>query len=87
MMSVHLMKWMTIAVMVDPMLQFIFTRVGGTTIEVHGSTIINEVVWNHDEGATGGGISEVFDLPDYQANANVPKSANPNGHIGKGVLM
>jgi len=61
---------------------------GGTRLEGHGSTITNEVVWNGgfaNPCGTGGGVSDKFDLPDYQANANVPPSANPNGRIGRGV--
>jgi kumamolisin len=60
---------------------------GGTRLEGSGSTIRNEIVWNEgvSGGATGGGISDVFDLPNWQANANVPPSANPGGRIGRGV--
>jgi kumamolisin len=61
---------------------------GGTTLEASasGSTIESETVWNEDaqgEGATGGGVSDVFPLPSYQANANVPAPQNSNG--GRGV--
>ena len=61
---------------------------GGTRLEGQGSTITNEVVWNNEGlcgGATVGGVSDVFDLPNYQVNANVPPSANPDGRIGRGV--
>ena len=60
---------------------------GGTRLQGSGSTIMNEVVWNEgvSGGATGGGISDVFDLPNWQANANIPPSANPGGRIGRGV--
>jgi kumamolisin len=60
---------------------------GGTRLEGSGSTITNEVVWNEgvSGGATGGGISDVFDLPNWQVNANIPPSANPGGRIGRGV--
>ena len=60
---------------------------GGTRLEGSGSTITKEIVWNEgvSGGATGGGISDVFDLPKWQANANVPPSANPGGRIGRGV--
>jgi kumamolisin len=61
---------------------------GGTTLEASadGSTIESETVWNEDaqgEGATGGGVSDVFPLPSYQANANVPPPQNSAG--GRGV--
>jgi len=60
---------------------------GGTRLEGSGSTIAKEVVWNEGRngGATGGGVSDVFARPSWQASANVPPSANPGGHIGRGV--
>ena len=51
---------------------------GGTKITASGSTLSAEVVWNElsaNEGATGGGVSTVFPLPAWQANANVPAPA------------
>ena len=48
---------------------------GGTKLEATGAKIRSEVVWNElktKEGATGGGVSTVFPLPTWQANANVP---------------
>jgi kumamolisin len=38
-----------------------------------------------NEGSTGGGISEFFDKPDYQANAKVPPSKNPGNFVGRGL--
>jgi kumamolisin len=61
---------------------------GGTQLVASGNTITNETVWNelaNNEGATGGGISDVFPLPNYQNAAGVPPSANPGGHVGRGV--
>ncbi len=59
---------------------------GGTRLETTSGAIENEVVWNDGpESATGGGISDQFDPPSYQASANVPPSANPGGRIGRGV--
>ncbi len=58
---------------------------GGTQLSETGGTITSEVVWNEGGGATGGGISDVFDLPSYQASAGVPTSANPGGRVGRGV--
>jgi kumamolisin len=55
---------------------------GGTKLVGAGSTI-QETVWNDGGGATGGGVSNHFDRPGYQANANVPKS--PDGTVGRGV--
>jgi kumamolisin len=60
---------------------------GGTRLEGSGSSITKEIVWNEgvSGGATGGGISDVFDLPKWQTNANIPPSANPSGRIGRGM--
>jgi kumamolisin len=58
---------------------------GGTTLRAMGSDVRSETVWNNGSGggATGGGVSGVFDLPDWQATAGVPKS--PRGSGGRGV--
>ncbi|HJU13254.1 MAG TPA: S53 family peptidase [Candidatus Nitrosotalea sp.] len=60
---------------------------GGTRLNSSKNKISGEVVWNDLPfgGATGGGISDVFDLPQWQAGANVPPSKNPGGRIGRGV--
>ncbi|MEA2302040.1 MAG: kumamolisin [Solirubrobacteraceae bacterium] len=58
---------------------------GGTTLSATGATITSEVVWNHGGGASGGGISDVFGVPSYQAAAGIPPSANPGGRLGRGV--
>ncbi|MBB5345440.1 S53 family peptidase [Tunturibacter empetritectus] len=59
---------------------------GGTKLLGTGSTISSEVVWNelaNNEGATGGGVSNFFPLPSWQANAGVPAPTTPGG--GRGV--
>ncbi len=59
---------------------------GGTKLTISGDAIGSEQAWNElsaNEGATGGGVSEVFALPTYQQSANVPKA--PNGFVGRGV--
>jgi kumamolisin len=59
---------------------------GGTKLIGSGSTITSEVVWNEQasgEGATGGGVSNVFALPTWQANAKVPAPKGSKG--GRGV--
>jgi kumamolisin len=63
------------------------TGCGGTKLQSSGSQITSEVVWNElpRNGATGGGVSDVFPLPSWQAQAGVPPSANPGGHVGRGV--
>jgi kumamolisin len=59
---------------------------GGTKLVGNGSSITSEVVWNEQasgEGATGGGVSNVFALPSWQANAKVPAPSSSTG--GRGV--
>jgi kumamolisin len=59
---------------------------GGTKLELSGDTTTEEDVWNdlsENEGATGGGVSEVFAIPSFQSSADVPKA--PNGFAGRGV--
>jgi kumamolisin len=59
---------------------------GGTKLTLSGASIAGEQAWNElssNEGATGGGVSEVFALPGYQRSAKVPKA--PNGFVGRGV--
>jgi kumamolisin len=61
---------------------------GGTQLVASGNSVTSETVWNelaNNEGATGGGISDVFPLPTWQNGAGVPPSANPNQNIGRGV--
>jgi kumamolisin len=61
---------------------------GGTELIASGNTVTSETVWNelvNNEGATGGGISDVFPLPSWQTGAGVPPSANPNHNVGRGV--
>jgi kumamolisin len=62
------------------------TGCGGTKLVLSAGTITSEVAWNElsqQEGATGGGVSQVFPLPTWQQNANVPKA--PNKQTGRGV--
>jgi kumamolisin len=59
---------------------------GGTRLQGTGSAISSEVVWNElasNEGATGGGVSNVFPLPSWQANSKVPAPTVSGG--GRGV--
>jgi len=59
---------------------------GGTKLALSGNSILSEQAWNalaQSEGATGGGVSEVFAAPSFQNRANVP--AAPNGFRGRGV--
>ena len=65
---------------------------GGTRLEASYDSlssqyiISSEVVWNDDPtaSATGGGVSDVFPLPAWQATANIPLSVNDQ-HSGRGV--
>jgi kumamolisin len=65
--------------------------VGGTNLVATSAsppTIQSETVWNEilqNEGATGGGVSDVFTKPAYQNSVSVPPSANPPHNIGRGV--
>lgn len=60
---------------------------GGTKVLASGSKITSETVWNEltaNEGATGGGVSKAFPLPDYQGSAGVPLQPETN-YKGRGV--
>jgi kumamolisin len=62
---------------------------GGTSLQLSGTSITGETVWNNGEraqagGATGGGISELNALPNWQQGI-VPPSINPSHHMGRGV--
>jgi kumamolisin len=52
---------------------------GGTNLRGQGSAISSETAWD----STGGGVSNFFPLPSWQADSNVPKSTSPTG--GRGV--
>jgi kumamolisin len=60
---------------------------GGTRLESSSGKITKEVVWNQGagNGASGGGVSETFPLPAFQAKAGVPVSVNPSHFKGRGV--
>ena len=51
---------------------------GGTVIDTEGTAIKSEKVWNNVSSGTGGGISDTFDLPAFQKNADISKSFNDN---------
>jgi kumamolisin len=56
---------------------------GGTRLTASGKTIASETVWNDGPGggATGGGFSGQFALPQWQGGVKVPPPAKP----GRGV--
>ena len=57
---------------------------GGTHIKASAEKITDESVWNSDGGGTGGGISDLFDVPTYQDGVTLPASVN-GGRKGRGV--
>ncbi len=59
--------------------------VGGTSLIRNVDSGPSEVVWNDGDlsGATGGGVSEVFDQPKWQLNVRVPRSLTDRP--GRGV--
>jgi kumamolisin len=63
---------------------------GGTKLTGSSATsvIASEVVWNElasSEGAGGGGVSDAFPLPSWQANAGVPAQAAGGRRAGSGT--
>ena len=57
---------------------------GGTSIVTSGPAITSEVTWNGQLGGTGGGISDYFAVPAFQAGAALPPSLNDGG-VRRGV--
>lgn len=58
---------------------------GGTKLVTNGTKITSETVWNESPGsATGGGVSDFFQLPDYQKAAQVPLAIDTK-FKGRGV--
>jgi kumamolisin len=61
---------------------------GGTRLHLHRDGVLaSEEAWNDGprHGATGGGVSEVFELPAWQQAADPPPSVNPEHRRGRGV--
>ncbi len=60
---------------------------GGTSLQADAATgeVSSETVWNRGTsgGSTGGGVSDVYPVPAWQANAGVP--ARSGGGAGRGV--
>ncbi len=57
---------------------------GGTTITTNGTAITGETVWNDGDSGTGGGISDLFPVPSFQANVTLPPNVS-TGKAGRGV--
>jgi kumamolisin len=58
---------------------------GGTNLQASGGSIQDETVWFSGGAGSGGGVSRIFDPPDYQQNANIPPAVNPSGPVRRGV--
>lgn len=59
---------------------------GGTRLKVADNRLTGERVWNNGPGsAGGGGISDLFPVPDWQQPLGIPASVNPGHRIGRGV--
>ena len=57
---------------------------GGTRLASSASPA-GETVWNSNGSGTGGGISDIFAIPAYQAHVHLPASVNHDGRKGRGV--
>jgi subtilisin family serine protease len=57
--------------------------VGGTSVVASAHQIVEEIVWNDQSSATGGGVSELFEQPDWQAAVQVP--VRKDGTAGRGI--
>ena len=58
---------------------------GGTNLQARGDQLGPESVWNSNGGGSGGGISDLFPVPDYQDQVTLPPSANSGAAPGRGV--
>ncbi len=61
---------------------------GGTALRLAADgSVQSETVWNDggQGGATGGGVSDTFPVPDWQAHAGVPVRAGTTAKHGRGV--
>lgn len=65
---------------------------GATNIQVSGGSIVSESIWNQGRadtqgdsfGSSGGGVSEFFPVPTYQASAGLPVNVSTK-KTGRGV--
>jgi kumamolisin len=56
---------------------------GGTRLNASPNQIYSEEVWNEAQGATGGGVSELVEVPSWQKTFPVPESLG--GRKGRGL--
>lgn len=62
------------------------TAAGGTRLEIGpDGKVKSEKVWNSSGGATGGGISQKFDVPEYQKGVDLPQNPQNPAFKGRGV--
>lgn len=55
--------------------------VGGSSLVSSGNSIVSEAVWTNDViGSPIGGVSDIFPLPDWQAEASVPAGKDGQRH-------
>ena len=57
--------------------------VGGTSLKSEGGRATSEIVWRSGADATGGGVSEKFERPDWQSAVSVPNRRD--GSSGRGI--
>jgi len=59
---------------------------GGTRLSLSAdvASISDEIVWKEGNRGTGGGVSDLFEVPIYQQTAGVPPSVS-SGQLGRGV--
>jgi kumamolisin len=60
---------------------------GGTRLVIKDGVIDSETTWNNgrNEGATGGGVSSYFPMPNYQAGVKIPKPTAGHNTGGRGI--
>ena len=57
---------------------------GGTSLSLDRGAIADETVWNDGDSGTGGGISTVYRVPDFQQAAGLPANVSTGG-TGRGI--
>ena len=57
---------------------------GGTQLNASGGAVSSEVVWNDGSSGTGGGISALAAVPDFQSGVTLPPNVS-TGAAGRGV--
>lgn len=77
--------WRDLAVVDFPAASSYALACGGTSLTAGADTAVEEVAWNRGiDAATGGGLSRIFPVPDYQTRIN-PVSTERSQPSGRGV--